>query len=329
MNRRRFMQIAGALAGGASADGFATARARRSIKTFVLVELSGGNDGLNTVIPLNDDRYRALRPTLAIPREHVLHLDEQTGLHPSLLALMPAWEARELAIVQGVGYASSSRSHFRSREIWDTASSAAQYRRDGWLARSDATRASVVGTAEAGPFANASRAVEWIGQARASFAASCDAASRFIVGRAERDKVALVRLTLPGFDTHEHQAAKHARVLAQLADGLASLRRALIASGDWRSTLVMSHSEFGRSARENDARGTDHGAAAPQFVLGGSVSGGLYGAAPRLDDLDVDGGVSVGIDFRRVYATVLSACAELESVASLGPSSDALPLIRA
>ena len=104
-------------------------------RLLILVELKGGNDGLNTVVPYADPAYYALRPRLGVPRDQVLQLDPRTGLHPALKPLLPLWEARELAIVQGVGYANPNLSHFRSIEIWDTASASEQYLSEGWLAR--------------------------------------------------------------------------------------------------------------------------------------------------------------------------------------------------
>jgi uncharacterized protein (DUF1501 family) len=139
---------------GAAAAGYS--------KLLVLVELKGGNDGLNTVVPYGDPAYYALRSRIAIKRDDVLHLDGRSGLHPSLAPLMPVWQARELAIVQGVGYPSPNLSHFRSIEIWDTASRAEEYLTDGWLARtfasapvpkSFAADGVVVGAAELGPLA--------------------------------------------------------------------------------------------------------------------------------------------------------------------------------
>ena len=100
---------------------------------LVLVELQGGNDGLNTLAPVGDARYRALRPTLALSRDETLMLDERLGLHPALEPLMDLWARGELALVQGVGYPSPNRSHFRSIEIWETASAADETRVDGWL----------------------------------------------------------------------------------------------------------------------------------------------------------------------------------------------------
>jgi uncharacterized protein (DUF1501 family) len=104
-------------------------------RLLVLVELKGGNDGLNTVIPYADPLYTKLRPKLAIERDQVIQLTERTGLHPALASLKPAWDARQLAVVQGVGYPDPNLSHFRSIEIWDTASKSDEYLDEGWLAR--------------------------------------------------------------------------------------------------------------------------------------------------------------------------------------------------
>lgn len=132
-------------------------------KLLILIELKGGNDGLNTLIPYADAQYAALRPRIAVARDQVLQLDEFTGFNPALAPLMPLWKAGEVAVVQGVGYPSANLSHFRSIEIWDTASKSSEFLQDGWLTRafaqapvprSYAADAVVVGSAEMGPFAN-------------------------------------------------------------------------------------------------------------------------------------------------------------------------------
>lgn len=104
-------------------------------KTLILLELNGGNDGLNTVIPFTDPAYYRLRPQLAIPRDQVISLDGKVGLHPALEPLATSFRDGDLAVVQGVGYPNPNRSHFRSIEIWETGSSSNQYLDDGWLAR--------------------------------------------------------------------------------------------------------------------------------------------------------------------------------------------------
>jgi uncharacterized protein (DUF1501 family) len=160
--RRSFLRLAALAPFAAAWPALARAAASDASRLLVLVELKGGNDGLNTVIPYADARYAELRPRLAIPREQVVQLDERTGLHPSLAPLKPVWDARNLAIVQGVGYPQPNLSHFRSIEIWDTASRSDQYLDSGWVARafaraprpaSLAADGVVVGAAGLGPLA--------------------------------------------------------------------------------------------------------------------------------------------------------------------------------
>jgi uncharacterized protein (DUF1501 family) len=135
LDRRAFLKIA-AVVPFAGAANLAFAAASPAVrKLLVLVELRGGNDGLNTVIPFADPQYASLRPRIGVPRDQVIQLTERAGLHPSLEKLRPIWEARELAIVQGVGYPQPNLSHFRSIEIWDTASKSDEYLEAGWLAR--------------------------------------------------------------------------------------------------------------------------------------------------------------------------------------------------
>jgi uncharacterized protein (DUF1501 family) len=102
---------------------------------LVVLQMAGGNDGLNTVIPFEDDLYLKARPTLAIPKDQVLPLDGFVGLNPSLVPLKNLYDAGNLAIIQGVGYPNPNRSHFRSTEIWQTASDAQQNLTKGWIGR--------------------------------------------------------------------------------------------------------------------------------------------------------------------------------------------------
>jgi uncharacterized protein (DUF1501 family) len=89
-------------------------------RVLVVVELVGGNDGINTVVPFADEGYAKHRRLLRLPREQLVRLDDQVGLHPSLKPLARAWEDGQLAIIQGVGYPNPNRSHFVSREVWHT-----------------------------------------------------------------------------------------------------------------------------------------------------------------------------------------------------------------
>lgn len=87
---------------------------------LAVISLSGGNDGLNTVIPYNDPNYRDYRPALGIPEDQIVHITDEIGLHPSFAPLKKYWDQGKLAIIQGVGYPNGSLSHFRSMDIWAT-----------------------------------------------------------------------------------------------------------------------------------------------------------------------------------------------------------------
>ncbi len=102
---------------------------------LVVLQLAGGNDGLNTIIPFEDDLYFMARPTLGIPKGQVVALDHLVGLHPSLAPLKGLYDNGNLAIIQGVGYPNPNRSHFRSTEIWQTAADAQQTLTKGWIGR--------------------------------------------------------------------------------------------------------------------------------------------------------------------------------------------------
>jgi uncharacterized protein (DUF1501 family) len=145
LTRRGFLGRTAAGASFLSLSGAAPAlfaRAAESAKSadrndhvLVVVELAGGNDGLNTVIPFEDDLYYKNRPTLGIPKGEVLKLGDQIGLHPAMPLAQELFKDGKLAIVQGVGYPEPNRSHFRSMEIWHTASTAARTPTTGWLGR--------------------------------------------------------------------------------------------------------------------------------------------------------------------------------------------------
>ena len=127
----RTMQSLHAEADGALVQGVTG----RDGNILVVLQLAGGNDGLNTVIPLGNDEYRKSRPTIGVPEASILKLDPQTGLHPSLSGLASAYQEGHLAVVQGVGYPNPNRSHFRSTEIWATAVDSNQSSNTGWIGR--------------------------------------------------------------------------------------------------------------------------------------------------------------------------------------------------
>lgn len=376
MKRREFLNCIGGAGLLALAPNLAAAVGSTPYqRLLILVELKGGNDGLNTVVPYADPNYHALRPRIGIKREDVLPISGQLGFHPSLQALLPLWQAKELAVVQGVGYPDPNLSHFRSIEIWDTASKSDEYLQQGWLARSFARTpppaafaadAVVVGSQDMGPLVGGRRVVALsnpeqfsrlarlaegggamgggplahiqrveadIRQAAAKLATSGPAfafTTEFPQGGFGATvrtacqvlgagvEIAVLRLTLSGFDTHQSQPGAHGNLLGQLAEGLAALRSALIELKLWERTLVMTYAEFGRRPRENQSNGTDHGTANVHFALGGAVRGGVYGESPNLARLDASGNMLFNVDYRRLYATVLERWWRLDSREALG-----------
>ena len=346
-------------------------------RILVLVELNGGNDGLNTVIPFADQTYYRLRPTLAINRDEVLQLSEHTGLHPMLQPLMSVWTNHELAIVEGVGYPDPNRSHFRSIEIWDTGSAPEQYLASGWIARvfnqspppaDFAADAIVLGRGNLGALSGGgltnivmrhperfkhpanfptstelnttNPALAHLLKVESDLASALEAftsdpsptpawhtpfsgnpvsrqlenAANLIAGN---PRVPVIKISHGGFDNHNNQRPTHDRLLGELATGLAEFRSAMRQIGQWDQVLVMTYSEFGRRAGENGSRGTDHGTAAPHFLLGGRVRGGFYAESPSLNRLN-DGDLEHSIDFRRLYATVTRSWWGLPSDPVLG-----------
>src|SRR5688572_13237266 len=105
-----------------------------SDRVLVILELAGGNDGLNTVIPYTDNLYRTYRPTINVAATSVLDLDGRLGLNPVMTGLKSLWDAGRLAVVEGVSYPNPNLSHFTSRDIWHTADPQLAERR-GWLGR--------------------------------------------------------------------------------------------------------------------------------------------------------------------------------------------------
>ncbi|NBC49464.1 MAG: DUF1501 domain-containing protein [Gammaproteobacteria bacterium] len=383
MQRRTFLQGLAAAALGCGHPVFGETPSATPPRLLILIALKGGNDGLNTLIPFADPAYYALRPRLAIPRDRVLPLSEREGLHPSLESLMPIWNDRELAVIRGVGYPEPNLSHFRSSDIWETASSSDQVLTRGWLDRTFAQPGwpsgrsidgVVIGREDNGCLRGGAGRVITLSDPKSfrrrarHLGAPIDAqvdvqvdtqprqaplqhilalqraiqaaaerlqpaaletefpANRFgrqaraaceVIANRERLGLAVVHLTLPGFDTHRGQSGKHARLLRQLADGLACLRAELKILNVWQDTLVLTYSEFGRRPRENANAGTDHGTASLQLALGGRVKGGLHGEAIGLAHLDSHGNPVATLDFRRLYATILERWWRLDSQAVL------------
>src|SRR5262245_18720450 len=104
-------------------------------RVLVVVQLDGGNDGLNTVAPYADDDYVKLRPTLHLKANAVAKIDDRVGFHPALAPFGKLLEAKQLAVVQSVGYPNPNRSHFESMAIWNTGCRDARRDTPGWLAQ--------------------------------------------------------------------------------------------------------------------------------------------------------------------------------------------------
>ncbi|HTD48434.1 MAG TPA: DUF1501 domain-containing protein [bacterium] len=365
----------------------ASAAGRADGPVLVVVQLGGGNDGLNTVVPYAHDDYYRARPRLAVPRESVLRVTDEVGFHPGLAPLKALYDDGRLAVVQGAGYPNPNRSHFRSMEIWHTADPDGTGPRTGWLGRlfdsecpSCGPTAGIAmlgaemplamqGTSGRGvvlssPEAFAFHPIPGAGSAEAEAfrrlmqpvpgeepvvdflthtAMDAVLAADEIRGVAghladsagyPRDPFALrLRLVselisagvptrvyyvgLGGFDTHAAQAGRHDRLMEQLGAGLDAFVNDLTQKGLMDRVLIMSFSEFGRRVAENASDGTDHGAAAPMFLIGGQVAPGIHGPHPSLTDLD-QGDLRYGVDFRSVYATVLEQWLGIGSQAILG-----------
>ncbi len=386
MNRRNF--VGGAALGFAAIPFASLAQSGLRDRILILVELKGGNDSLNTVIPYSNPVYAELRPTIGVKADEVIRIDSQQGLHPALAGLVPIWEKNELAIVQGLGYPDPNLSHFRSIDIWNTASKTAEYLHEGWVARAlqnglkpashgaFTSEGVLVGINEQGPLAGAHaislRSTDaFVNQSKlamsneargnlslqhiievennivdaakglrtdkypfktefptGAFSQSVQTAAQIVAGQRGKAGVPVLVLSHGSFDTHVNQTGNHANLLKQLGEGLAALRTALIEIGAWDRTLVMTYSEFGRRARQNQSNGTDHGTAAAHFVMGGAIRGGLIGQAPDLSRLDGSQNLIYTTDFRQLQATIAKQWWGINPEAVVRGRFDPLGLIR-
>jgi len=313
-------------------------------RVLVLVQLNGGNDGLNTVIP--KDQYSALsnlRSNIMIPESSVLTIEDKLALHPSMTLMRDMYVDGKMEIIQGVAYPNQDRSHFRSSDIWTSGSGATEYLSTGWLGRYfyndhpdypegypnadyDApfalTMGSLVSETCQGPLTNFSLAlndpfglqpltegeagnlpdnnygkelrflIDAIAQTNAYGSVITNAANggsnqvtypttnrlaqqlknvALLISGGLKTKVYIV--SLGGFDTHSVQvdtdptAGNHADLLQQLSEAISLFHQDLKLAGKDEKVLTMTFSEFGRQIRSNDSLGTDHGTAAPLFLL--------------------------------------------------------------
>lgn len=140
MNRRKFVQLSSLASASVMVPQFLRAFERQPAplvnnKVLIVVQLTGGNDGLNTVIPYRNDVYYSSRPLLGIKREEALSLSDEVGLHPALKNIKGLYDDGHVSIINGVGYPEPNRSHFRSMDIWQSASSSKTVLTTGWLGR--------------------------------------------------------------------------------------------------------------------------------------------------------------------------------------------------
>jgi len=407
LNRREFLTVSGTAVGVGLQSTIPSFLAAASLvqekpgaeTILVAIQMAGGNDGLNTVVPFRDDHYHRQRPTLALKESDVIRLQDDLGFHPALKPLMAVWDDGHLAVVQGVGYPQPSDDHNRAMEIWQTARPEDPLAETGWLGRAgdrllegdDAVQrvvapsvflgqipipltlvgkhqpavrcqhpaglfsfrqdgASLIRYHELiqsasngreqtpqGPLATIlpleQQTVDHLKKLEEVLArpGNADTFPNTNFGRQLSCLSQLLRADLgvrifcldlggqgPGtFDTHALQAANHGELLAELAQGLASLVDVLKRDGLFERVVIYTYSEFGRTIRENGRKGTDHGAAAPVFVLGGKVKGGLVGKHPPLD-VPEKAGVKHHTDFRSLYATFLDQWLGIPSEPILG-----------
>lgn len=402
----------------AAADGSLTQVATgKDGPILVLIQLAGGNDGLNAVVPYTNDFYYKARPTIGIPANQILKLNDTLGLNPAMAGFKNLFDAGHLSIVNGVGYPNPNRSHFRATEIWQTASDEDKYLTDGWLGRyfdnacqgcdptvginigprlpqafsshtptgislenpdsyrfmgaglhddEEMVYRSMFGPDDATSSTNAGSSVSMVsgtvtlqnGQNALDFLerTSMDAQVssdkiRAIAGKTKnnatypgnglaRNLQLVARLIaggLPtrvfyvsqgGYDTHTGQRGAQDGRLKELGDAVKAFTDDLTAMGEFDRVMIMTFSEFGRRVTENGSRGTDHGAAAPMFLIGSHMKSGLLGAEPSLAPADLqDGDIKYNTDFRSVYASILQDWLKTNSMPILGKQFPTMPIV--
>lgn len=366
--------------------------------SLVVVQLSGGNDGINTLIPYGLGGYYDARPMLRLGESEVLALNGSIGLHPSLTGLFKYYEEGKLAIVQGVGYPNPDRSHFRSMDIWQTAEPD-KLSYSGWLGRYVQSSLKKVSNplkaVQVGSFANvafneedvnvpviqtldsfrlldpktpradqnrltqaflemydpqrqgshlqvtcrkgadAYDSVEAIQSLAATYQTKVEypktgigrdlqLAAKMLAGRSG---TRVFYVQLGGFDDHAQEKDQHARLLKDLDQALEAFQLDLQVQGLEENVATVVFSEFGRRVKENGSGGTDHGTAAPMFVLGGKIRGGLYGAYPSLTNLDAVGDLKYEVDFRSVYSTLVDGWLRGDARSVVGDAYESLPIL--
>ncbi|WP_269538878.1 DUF1501 domain-containing protein [Cerasicoccus fimbriatus] len=403
VTRREFLRSSMGGLGMVAFSGFApsflatTARANvaapeKDRQILVLIQLAGGNDGLNTCIPYLDDEYYRLRPDLGI-KEGYRQISDLIALHPSCGGMERLFKDGNLSIIQNVGYPNPNRSHFRSTEIWETATDSDIIGRDGWIGNyfdnycdgaghtssdplglhiSNETPGlfmsekvhSVYGMPTRGRVAKKAdtemQLLEKLTQAPAASdsgnylqhmmmdAIVTERRVQEIVdryrpqanyqgnlGQSLRKVAAMVAngfetrvyfVSQGGYDTHANQAGGHANRLNELSNALSAFQQDLQKHGLDDQVLTLVFSEFGRRPQQNGSNGTDHGAAAPLFIMGKDLQTPLMGNPPDLINLE-NKDLRHEYDFRQVYATVIQDWFQADPSKVIDGQFDTLPIL--
>lgn len=253
-------------------------------KTLVVLFLRGGVDALNMIVPHGDPLYYRMRPGIAIPRAEVIDLDGYFGLHPALAPLAPSYREGRFATVVATGSPLATHSHIDAQSCVETGIPGGDAAAASWWNRAFQTQETFTAASDIGP------------------------GLRQIAHRINsRSGLKLAATRMDGWDHHMNQSEALSGQLHTLAQSLAAFDRDL---GNHRDdVIVMTMSEFGRSAQENADRGTGHGHGSAMLVLGSGVKGGrIHGRWPglRQEQLHKGRDLAVTTDFRDVLGELVS-----------------------
>lgn len=283
-------------------------------RTLVLLHLSGGNDGFDTLVPFADPLYCELRPRLRRTRHEVIPIAPDVGLPPAMVHTARMYDQGRMAIVQGVGSAEPDYRHTEACRAWARGGRAGG--EAGWWddvvsrskfrdrpvpvclgGRPRALLASPDRLRHAATVAERQPVQQPLSYAAGAIERTLATASRVAC---LHEPPPLVLATVGGFDTHGDQRARRDRLLGELDDGFRRFAEETARRGRSERVLLVAWSEFGRRLAENSAGGTDHGTAGVAFVIGGGVPGGLYGRPPAPDPTDA-GNVVATTDIAALY----------------------------
>src|SRR5207247_1348768 len=276
-------------------------------RVLVMIQLAGGADGLQTVIPMNDPNLHNLRPTLSRAADTALPLGTTgQGLNRSMRGIKTLYDAGKVAIVQGVGYPKPNFSHFDSIRIWETGDPERK-QQDGWLGKTIAANYDPQGHPRVG---TRGRTQEDPG------------AHRTVSGVGAK----LLPVPLGGFPAHDQEFARHESLMGYVDSAISAFHADLTAYGMADRVLIATWSEFGRRAQETGNAGTDHGTAAPMLLIGDTVKGGLYGESPSLA-VGRDGNLKYGVDFRAVYQEILESHMKVDAREVISQRFERIPAV--